>query len=72
VGDAIPINGRIVALVDVFDALLSRRAYKEPWPVEQVVEELRRLRGNHLDPALVDLLLADVDHFHGIFLAHPD
>lgn len=71
-GDAIPISGRIVAAVDVLDALLSRRAYKDPWPLQSVVEELRRLRGGHLDPALVDLLLADIDVFHGIFLAHPD
>jgi response regulator RpfG family c-di-GMP phosphodiesterase len=71
-GEAIPLVGRIVALVDVFDALLSRRAYKEAWPLPQVVEELRRLRGTHLDPTLVDLLLADIDHFHAIFLDHPD
>lgn len=70
--EAIPVSGRIVALVDVFDALLSRRAYKAPWPLPRVVEEIRRLKGTHFDPALVDLLLADIDGFHAIFLAHPD
>lgn len=71
-GEAIPVSGRIVALVDVFDALLSRRAYKQPWPLPQVVDELRRLRGTHFDPRMVDVLLADIDHFHGIFLSLPD
>jgi response regulator RpfG family c-di-GMP phosphodiesterase len=71
-GEAIPVSGRIVALVDVFDALLSRRAYKEPWGLPRVVEELRRLQGTHFDPELVDLLLADIDHFHAIFLDNPD
>lgn len=71
-GTAIPVSGRIVALVDVFDALLSRRPYKAPWPLPQVVDELLRLRGSHFDPQLVDLLLADIDQFHAIFLDHPD
>jgi response regulator RpfG family c-di-GMP phosphodiesterase len=37
-----------------------------------VVDELRRLRGTHFDPRMVDVLLADIDHFHGIFLSLPD
>ena len=71
-GEAIPVSGRIVALVDVFDALLSRRVYKEAWPLSSVVQELRRLQGSHFDPQLVDLLVADLDHFHAIFLENPD
>ena len=71
-GSDIPIMGRIVALVDVFDALLSRRAYKDPWPIERVLEEIARLRGSHFDPALTDLLLAHAAVFHQIFVAHPD
>lgn len=71
-GRDIPLAGRIVAIVDVFDALLSRRAYKAPWPVGQVLEEIQRLRGTHFDPELVDLLLAHGDDFHAIFTDHPD
>lgn len=71
-GEEIPISGRIVALVDVFDALLSRRAYKEPWPLDRVLDEIRRLRGTHFDPRLTDLFLDDIEHFHGIFLSSPD
>jgi response regulator RpfG family c-di-GMP phosphodiesterase len=71
-GEQIPLNGRIVALVDVFDALLARRSYKEPWQMQAVVEELRSLRGRHFDPWLTDLLLAHSARFHEIFVAHPD
>lgn len=71
-GTDIPLMGRIVALVDVFDALLSRRAYKEPWPIERVLEEIARLRGSHFDPALTDLLLDHAASFHEIFTSHPD
>lgn len=71
-GQDIPVMGRIVALVDVFDALLSRRSYKEGWPIGRVVDEIRRLRGSHFDPDLVDLMLGHVDQFHGIFTQFPD
>jgi len=71
-GSDIPLAGRIVALVDVFDALLSRRAYKAPWPIDEVVEELKALRGRHFDPWLTDLLLEHSDRFHQIFVDHPD
>lgn len=72
VGEQIPVMGRIVALVDVFDALLSRRAYKEGWPMERVIDEIKRLRGSHFDPRLVDLMLEHVGLFHGIFTQFPD
>jgi len=53
VGTAIPLAARIVAVCDVFDALLSRRPYKEPWTVDEALAELERCAGSHLDPALV-------------------
>lgn len=57
-GHDIPLSGRIVAVADVFDALTQRRPYKEAWPVAEAIEELRRVRGTHLDPQCVDALLA--------------
>jgi putative two-component system response regulator len=52
-GEKIPLAARIVAVCDVFDALLSKRPYKEPWTVEAALAELDRRAGSHLDPALV-------------------
>jgi HD-GYP domain-containing protein (c-di-GMP phosphodiesterase class II) len=56
-GDQIPLAARICAVCDVFDALLSPRPYKDAWPLANVIDELARLRGTHLDPALVDAFL---------------
>src|SRR6185312_1157150 len=59
-GEQIPLVGRICAVCDVFDALLSDRPYKEPWPVPEALEVLRNERGKHFDPAVVDAFLAIV------------
>ncbi len=57
-GEAIPMEARIVAVADVFDALLNKRPYKEAWPVDKTIEEIKAQRGKHFDPAVVDALLA--------------
>jgi len=51
----IPFAGRIVAIADVYDALCSKRVYKEPWSEEQVLEEMRALSGTRFDPELIDI-----------------
>jgi len=56
-GAAIPIEGRICAIADVFDALTSERPYKKAWPVQEAVELLQKQRGAHFDPHLVDLFV---------------
>lgn len=64
-GDAIPIEGRIAALADVFDALTSDRPYKKAWPVAQARAYVEEQRGRHFDPACVDAFLsqwAAVEH----------
>lgn len=65
-GDAIPLEGRIAAICDVFDALLSSRPYKDGWPLEKVVAFMREQSGQHFDPTLVDLFLAHLDDFVAI------
>lgn len=55
--EQIPLVGRIVAIVDVFDALTSVRPYKKAWSVEDAIDYLIEQRGKHFDPALVDLFL---------------
>jgi len=54
-GEDIPLAGRIVAIADVFDALCSKRVYKEPWGEEEVLAEIRKLSGSKFDPALVEV-----------------
>ena len=56
----IPVEARIVALADVFDALISARVYKPAYPVEQVMEIIRSERGLSFDPALVDVFLQNM------------
>ncbi|MEI6472735.1 MAG: HD domain-containing phosphohydrolase [Holophagaceae bacterium] len=68
----IPLEARITALVDVYDAISNRRHYKASWPEDRVVAELRRGAGSHFDPALVDLFLAHLPRFRDILGAHPD
>lgn len=52
-GDSIPLSGRIVALADVYDALRTRRPYKEPFSEEQTVSIIVKSSGSHLDPGIV-------------------
>ena len=62
-GEEIDIFGRIVGLVDVFDALSHERAYKPAFPLEKCVEILKQDSGRHFDPRLVDLFLANLPEF---------
>lgn len=57
VAEAIPLVGRITALADVFDALTSRRPYKEPWTVDKSLELIKSESGQHFDPRLVDIFV---------------
>jgi len=56
-GDRIPLSGRLVAVCDVFDALLSHRPYKEPWPMDKALVYIAGVAGSHLDPDLTRLFL---------------
>jgi CHASE2 domain-containing sensor protein len=56
-GEEIPLPGRICAICDVFDALLSTRPYKDPWPFDRALAEIERLSGTQFDPGLVRAFL---------------
>ena len=71
-GDDIPISGRITAVADVFDALGSKRAYKEPWDNNKIKAILEEERGRHFDPALVDIMIENFDEFLSIREQFPD
>jgi HD-GYP domain-containing protein (c-di-GMP phosphodiesterase class II) len=57
-GEDIPLAARIVAVVDVFDALVSKRPYKKPWSVEDALQEIKACSGSHFDPRVVEAFLA--------------
>jgi HD-GYP domain-containing protein (c-di-GMP phosphodiesterase class II) len=71
-GDEIPLTGRIVAIADVFDALCSRRVYKEPWNEEQVLAEIRNLGGTKFDPELVDIFFEILPSIKQIQSLYPE
>jgi putative two-component system response regulator len=60
-GEEIPLEGRIVAVADVFDALLSERPYRAAMSLREAAEAIREGRGNHFDPAVADALLENLD-----------
>jgi putative two-component system response regulator len=60
-GEGIPLAGRLVAIADVFDALVHERPYKVAWPMEQAVDEILSLRGTHFDPDVV-AVFETLDH----------
>lgn len=71
-GEEIHIFGRIVALVDVFDAVINKRVYREAKELGEVVAMLREGRGTHFDPRLVDVFLANLTDFVGVVKDNPD
>ncbi len=71
-GEGIHPFGRIACLGDVFDSLLSRRVYREPWPADRVKGFIHGERGGMFDPRMVDILLAEFDAFTAIRNGFPD
>ena len=71
-GEDIPIEGRIVALADVFDALISERPYKQAWPMDKAVELIQQESGRHFDPALVEAFMENLDEIVSLARQHAD
>ena len=59
-GKDIPESSRIVAIVDVFDALVCKRPYKDPWSIEESLNEMRHSAGSHFDPDLFELFIQEM------------
>jgi len=64
--EKIPVEGRMMALVDVFDALRSARVYKPAWPLEKVRQEFENQRGRKFDPGLLQVFLSHLDEFNAL------
>ena len=71
-GEAIPVAGRMVALVDVYDALVSARVYKDALPHEEVVQAIVASRGTHFDPDMVDAFLRIQEDWRRIAIDFAD
>jgi putative two-component system response regulator len=71
-GDRIPVSARLMALADVYDALISRRVYKPPFPHSKAIEIIREGRGRHFDPDMVDAFLQIADEFLAIAGRYAD
>ena len=71
-GEAIPLPARLMALGDVFDALISKRVYKPAFPIEKATEIILEGRGKHFDPDVVDAYVARIDEFRQIALRYTD
>ena len=71
-GEEISIFGRIVAIADVYDALNSRRVYKEAWNEEAVLEEIKKLSGSKFDPELVENFFEVADLLKAVRSKYPD
>lgn len=71
-GDAIPLSARLMAVADVYDALITRRVYREPVEHEEAVRLILEGRGRHFDPAVVDAFVTIAPTFRAIARAHAD
>ncbi|MCF8088535.1 MAG: two-component system response regulator [Desulfotignum sp.] len=71
-GKDIPLVGRITCICDVFDALISRRPYKDPWPVEDALAEIKKGSGVFFDPELVEVFLSLEPEIQKIVDTHHD
>ena len=71
-GEAIPLEGRIATVADVFDALTSKRVYKPAFPIEQTMDTMRQGRGTQFDPLLLDLFLESIDDVLAIRAQYAD
>jgi response regulator RpfG family c-di-GMP phosphodiesterase len=71
-GEEIPLWGRIVAIADVYDALICRRVYKEPWDEDKVYSELRSLAGTKFDPSLIEIFFEILPRIQQIRERNPD
>ena len=65
-GEEIPLSARVMAVADVFDALVSRRSYKEPFPIEKAIDIIRNEAGEHFDANVVKAFLDAEDEIRRV------
>lgn len=72
IGDEISLFGRIVSIVDVFDALVSSRPYKEAWSFEKALGYLEENKGSHFDVTLVEIFMKNIDKIREVYINYHD
>ena len=71
-GEDIPLSARIMAVADVFDALVSRRSYKNPFTFEKAMDIIREGSGSHFDPNVVNAFINASDEVREVMNTHMD
>ena len=71
-GHDITLFGRIVAIADVFDALSSKRVYKEAWDEAETLKTIKEVSGQQFDPELVEVFFSSLDVIRSIQKRYPD
>lgn len=71
-GEEIPLFGRITSVADVFDALTSKRPYKEPWSIEKACNLLQEESGKHFDPKVIEAFFGSMDEIMQIYKKFED
>jgi putative two-component system response regulator len=71
-GDAIPVSGRLMAIADVYDALINRRVYKDPYSHEYAVKVIQEASGSHFDPSLIGAFMTLTEDFFRISVDYAD
>ncbi len=71
-GEAIPVSARLMAIADVYDALISRRPYKEPMSHEEAIDIIVKGKGTHFDPGVIEALMEVKDEFAQIAEKYAD
>lgn len=71
-GDQIPISARLMAVADVYDALISRRVYKESFSHEKALEIIEKTSGHHFDSDIVQAFMAIAENFRAIAISYAD
>jgi HD-GYP domain-containing protein (c-di-GMP phosphodiesterase class II) len=69
-GEEIPLSARIMAVADVFDALVSKRSYKEPFPFEKAMDIIKEGAGTQFDPEIAEIFIESAEEARAISQAH--
>ena len=71
-GESIPLEARIMALADVYDALLSKRVYKPAMAMREAEKRIRDGTGIQFDPIMAEIMLANIGRFEEVYLTYQD